>query len=98
MRAGLDSQQQRLRFSDLGHLIGRRETFERGHEDSLGFAGPASRMVEFGEAKRRQKNWAAPPLLLGDRDSGPKGFLGAIESSGIVFLQDLAPKAVQEGQ
>ena len=33
MRAGLDSQQQRLPFSDLGHLIGRGETFERGRED-----------------------------------------------------------------
>ena len=36
-RAGLDSQQQRLRLGDLGHLVRRRETFESGREDGLGF-------------------------------------------------------------
>jgi hypothetical protein len=29
MRAGLDSRQQRLRLSDLGHLRRRRKAFER---------------------------------------------------------------------
>jgi hypothetical protein len=39
MRAGLDSQQQRLRVGDLGHFRRRREAFEGGFEDVVGVEG-----------------------------------------------------------
>ena len=35
-RAGLDSHQQRLRFSDLGHFRRRREAFERRRKNGIG--------------------------------------------------------------
>jgi hypothetical protein len=52
MRACLDSRQQRLRLSDLGHLVGRRETFERGFENSVRLGGAAGRLVALGKRER----------------------------------------------
>ena len=56
MLASLDSHQQRLRLSDLGHLGRRQKVFERRREDGVGFAGPARRQIELGESKRRAKS------------------------------------------
>ena len=45
MRAGLDSHQQRLRLSDLGHLRRRREAFECRGEDRMSVDQAAGRLV-----------------------------------------------------
>jgi hypothetical protein len=52
MRAGLDSHQQSPRLNDLGHLVGRRETFERGRENRVSFNLTLSRLLKFVERKR----------------------------------------------
>ena len=80
--------EQRLRFRDLWHLRRRREAFEGGREDPVGFSGASGRPIEFGEAKRRAKNWATRALLFGNRSSGPKGFLGAFGSTRIVLQRE----------
>ena len=54
-RAGLNSHQQRLRLSDLGHFGRWRKAFERGREDGVRFGWTAGRLIEVGERKRREK-------------------------------------------
>ena len=51
VRAGLDSHQQRLRRGDLGHLGGRRETFEGRRENRVRLRVTASGVIEFGQRR-----------------------------------------------
>jgi hypothetical protein len=62
MRAGLDSQQQRLRLSDFPHSGCRRKAFKRGREDGVGFGGAAGRLIEFLPDRERliDQDCAAP--------------------------------------
>jgi hypothetical protein len=43
--------EQRSRLSDLGHFGRRRETFEHGREDGVGFRKAAGRLIELGQLK-----------------------------------------------
>ena len=95
MRAGLNSHQQRLRLSDLGHLVGWRETFERGHEGGASVGGAAGRLIELGERKRREKLVTARGLLLCDGDGGSVGVFGGRGIGGIAFEQDFAAQAME---
>ena len=52
MRAGLDSHQQRLRLSDLGHFGRRRKALERGYEHRVGVSRAGCRSVKLGERQR----------------------------------------------
>ncbi len=70
MRAALDSHQQRLRLSDLGHFVGRRETFERGREDDLGVRWTRRRLVKLGERQCSLQAKATRALVLRDGNGG----------------------------
>ena len=104
IRRGLDrvgrpqAIEQRLRLSDLWHFGRRRETFERGPEDGLGFDETAGRMVELGEGKGREKFVAACALSLRDGDRGSICVFGGADVRGIAFEQNVAAKAMQEGE
>ena len=98
MHAGLDSGQQRLRLSDLGHLRTRREAFQRGGENGVGVGSAAGRLIELGEGKRREQPIASRPLLFCDGDGGPVGVFGARGIVGIKLEQDIAPDTMQEGK
>ena len=98
MRAGLDSHQQRLRLSDLGHFGRRREAFEGGREDGVGFGGAAGRLIELGERQRRAQAPTARALLLRDGDGGLEGFFRGGGIGGIALEQDFAAQAMGEGE
>ena len=74
MRAGLDSHQQRLRLSDLGHFGRWCKTFKRRREDGVGFDG-IGRLGELGERKRRAEAPTPRALLLRDLERSLEGFL-----------------------
>jgi hypothetical protein len=95
MRACLDSRQQRLRLSDLGHLVGRRETFERGFENSVRLGGAAGRLVELGKRESGAQAEAARALLARDGKRGSEGFLSRISVGRITFQKSFTTSATQ---
>ena len=92
MRAGLDSQQQRLRLGDLRHLGRRREAFERGREDGVSIGQTADRLVELGQRQRRAQLEAARALLFCDSDGGQERFFRR-RGIGGVALNRMSPRA-----
>jgi hypothetical protein len=64
MRAGVDSHQQRLRLSDLGHFPRRRKAFERRREDGVGIRAAAGRLTEFGRSSDVRRRWLRAPCCF----------------------------------
>ena len=90
--------EQRLRLGDLGHLGRRREAFDRGREDGVGFGGAAGRLVELGERERGEQLVASRGLLFRDGDRRSICVFGGGDVRGGAFEQNVAAKAVQEGE
>ena len=96
--AGLrQSREKRLSFRDLGHFRRRSESFERGGENCVPFDGAAGRLVEPRQRQRRAQFETARTLLLRDRDSGQKRFLGSRGVGRVTLQQHLATDAMQLG-
>jgi hypothetical protein len=95
MRAGLDSHQQRLCFSDLRHFRRWREAFQRQRKSGVGVGATVDQLIEFGERKRRAQFEAPRALVLGDGDSGLKGFLRRRKVVGIALYQSFSADAMQ---
>jgi hypothetical protein len=64
----------------------------------VGVRGAAGRVVELGEGKRREKFVAACALSLRDGDRGSICVFGGADVRGIAFEQNVAAKAMQEGE
>ena len=95
MHAGLDSRQQRLRLSDLGHFWRRRKALERGFENSVRLGGAADRLVEFGKRESGAQAEAARALLARDGKRGSEGFLSRISVGRITFQKSFTTSATQ---
>jgi hypothetical protein len=94
MRAGLDSHQQRLRLSDLGHFRRRRKAFECRSEDGLGLGGAVGRLIELGKGERGAQLKAARALLACDGDGALEGFFGGESVGRVAPEKDLAADAM----
>ena len=98
MRVGLDSHQQRLRLSGLGHLVRRSETLEGRRENGVSIGVRRSgRLMELCERERGAQFEAAGLLALRDGDGGEEGFLCGRGDGGGLFEQDLAANAMEFG-
>ena len=96
--AGLrQSREKRLSFRDLGHFRRRSESFNRGGANGLPFDGAAGRLVEPRQRQRCAQFETARTLLLRDRDSGQKRFLGSRRVGRGTLQQHLAADSMQLG-
>ena len=93
----LKRREQRLRLGDLRHFGRRRETFEGGREDGLGFGQAVGRLVELGQRERREQFVTACALLFRDGDGRSIGVLCGRGIGGVSPRKDVTPNAMQKG-
>ena len=87
--------QKRLRLGDLRHFRRRRNAFQRGRENGVGFGGAAGRLIEVGERERRAQFETAGALLLRDGDGGQEGVFRGRRIGGVALEEDFAARPMQ---
>ena len=70
----------------------RREAFERGREDGVGFGGAGGRLIELGERERREQMRTARALLARYRDGGLEALPRRAAGSGGSRLSRISPR------